>query len=206
MRFAYCTLRFCAPGAQSPGVRSLCSPPHLFAKRRSPRFGRRCRRGGPSAGGAQIRCAGVVNLGSQCMHAVHDSGAGFRYSPRASEMGRRFACSAASQRRSRGPRVRYLGRLADRPSERRLRGRACGEVDLRDLPGRWLAFQAPGDGSEAAEQGVLRAPTGVWSVAIGREPGRPAPPPSPRAVVRCGAVRVGEMVSGEVVRFGVCRW
>src|SRR5262245_28087603 len=101
------------------------------------------------------------------MYAAHDSGAGFGYSPLTSEMRLRATCRAGAQRRSRGPRVRYLVRLADRPSERRLRGRTCGEVDLRDLPGWWMAFQAPGNGSEAAEQGVVRAPTGVWSVAIG---------------------------------------
>jgi hypothetical protein len=36
-----------------------------------------------------------------------------------------------------------------------------------------MAFQAPGDGSEAAEQGVLRAQHRILVMAIGREPGTP---------------------------------
>jgi hypothetical protein len=100
-----------------------------------------------------------------------------------------------------GAAVRCLARLADRPSERRLRGRGCGEVVLRDQPGWWMAFQAPGNGSETAEQGVLRAQYRSKVTAVGREPERPAPP-SPRVARHREVIRVGEMVSGEVVSLG----
>jgi hypothetical protein len=68
-----------------------------------------------------------------------------------------------------------------------------------------MAFQAPGDGSEAAEQGVLRAQHRILVMAIGREPGRPAPP-SPRVARHREAIRAGEMVSGEVVSVGWRAW
>jgi hypothetical protein len=116
---------------------------------------------------------------------------------------------AASQRRSRGPQSEYLARLADRPSERRRLevrplksdpglswgrsqrlpsatsrrqgGADWGEAVLR-YPARlvaWPAKRRAAVGGGRAGRPSRPAPE-FWSVANGRVPGRPAPPPHDR--------------------------
>ena len=109
------------------------------------------------------------------------AGRAWQYRP-ASEMGQRFTCRAASQRRSRGPQSDTSPGMADRPSERRCLGpptpdlagkepgtpsthaRGQGGADWGEVVSPiprtawWPGRPSVGRPSEAAEQGVLRAP------------------------------------------------
>jgi hypothetical protein len=78
-----------------------------------------------------------------------------------------------------GAAVRYLDRLADRPSERRFRGGHAAKSTSETCRVGGMASKRPANGAEAAEQGVLRAQRRILVMALGCEPERPAPPRFP---------------------------
>jgi hypothetical protein len=113
-------------------------------------------------------------------------------------------CRASSQRRSRGPQSgASAGWWVDRPSATP-GARNAAKSSSETPPGWWKGPSKRQAAVGATEQGVLCAPRDYRSEATGREPGRPAPPPSPRGrgparvVVLCLAqARVAaEMVGG----------